>query len=442
MATDVAAAGAPVAEDKEPETKRARREEGAPEGRGVVDLPEGRGADAPFKRVPKRKVAILLAYNGARYQGIQRNAGAFTVEDELAPALLTAHAISRQNSNDLTKLWWTRAGRTDKGVHALANVIGFMCHLGDDEAPAAVAERVNAALPPHIRVLGARRVTKGFDARWLCTERSYEYHMPLAALRAPGSKADAAGLSADELETVNATLRAFLGSHTFHNYTTGLKVGAPQAWRYITSAQLTEPYTSAGGEPFVCLKLRGKSFLLHQIRKMVAVLVARARGRLDAELFKRTLGPDLVSLPMAPAAGLLMHGCHYEQYDNKWGGQDGREALALTPAEDAARQAFFREHLLGAVASAPVTVAFFAWLERIDRFVFSVTQPRAKAPAAAAAPSANADGAAAGDDDDVTDVVAAGPSHPPATATSTDDDALAQGGASEQPCNEDAAVDE
>ena len=70
-----------------------------------------------------------------------------------------------------------RAARTDKGVSAVGQVVSLKMMV----EPEGIIERINAALPPALCVLGMRRVTNGFDARKLCDKRRYEYVMPAFA---------------------------------------------------------------------------------------------------------------------------------------------------------------------------------------------------------------------------------------------------------------------
>lgn len=98
-------------------------------------------ADETGLRWKKERIAIVFGYIGARFQGLQRNPGAFTVEDELESAIFRAGGITsepsrqrgtrgaagstpsslppEQNVGDFHKIGWNRAARTDKGVHAM-----------------------------------------------------------------------------------------------------------------------------------------------------------------------------------------------------------------------------------------------------------------------------------------------------------------------------------
>lgn len=124
----------------------------------------------------KRKVALYLAYIGHGYQGMQKNPGAKTIEEDLFNAIHRAGGISEANADErgFQKVHWMRAARTDKGVSAVGQVVSLNMVLH----PPGIVDRMNAELPEQIRVLGHRRVTKGFDARKACDKRRYEYILP------------------------------------------------------------------------------------------------------------------------------------------------------------------------------------------------------------------------------------------------------------------------
>ena len=221
--------------------------------------PKRRGApeaaSAPGKRprlAAKRKVALLVAYNGSRYQGLQRNPGADAIEDVLERALHAVGAISDDNVGTLQKISWSRAGRTDKGVHAVGQIISAKLMLlggervdgheavdGDDVDTAPTLAALNEELARRcddVRVLGIARVTNKFCAHTGCTSREYEYLIPAYCLRPPDPailKTDVdigraitqearegdRPLSKEEVERVNAALSILQGTHNFHNFT-------------------------------------------------------------------------------------------------------------------------------------------------------------------------------------------------------------------------------
>eukprot|EP01138_Halocafeteria_seosinensis_P004212 gb/GECG01004307.1/.p1 GENE.gb/GECG01004307.1/~~gb/GECG01004307.1/.p1 ORF type:complete len:544 (+),score=73.60 gb/GECG01004307.1/:1-1632(+) len=133
-------------------------------------------------KTPKHKYAILFGYIGTGYQGMQKNPGAHTVEDVVEKALYDAGFIEEENYGKLAKIDWSRAARTDKGVHAAGQCVSAKLRIPEDNLDNAV-EEVNKHLPEQIRVLDFHRVTKGFNAKNFCYERQYEYLLPTFVLR-------------------------------------------------------------------------------------------------------------------------------------------------------------------------------------------------------------------------------------------------------------------
>lgn len=133
------------------------------------------GRARPRKR---RKIAMLLAYCGAGYQGMQKNPGAVTIEGLLEAALSKAGAMPENYDGNPRKVDWMRAARTDKGVSAVGQVVSGLFYID----PPGFVERINAHLPKQIRLLGYKRVTPTFSAKKFCDRRRYEYVIPIFAL--------------------------------------------------------------------------------------------------------------------------------------------------------------------------------------------------------------------------------------------------------------------
>lgn len=87
----------------------------------------------------------------------------------------------------------------------------------------------------------------------------------------------------------------------------------PSAKRFIMSFTCSEPFVSPQGLEFLTLKVKGQSFMLHQIRKMVGVLIAIIRGHTSVETLEKALGEERLDLPMAPGLGLVLDTVHYDR---------------------------------------------------------------------------------------------------------------------------------
>lgn len=162
------------------------------------------------KRLPKRKVAVMIGYCGTGYHGMQYNPPNPTIESELFRAFSEAGAISKDNSTDLSKNGFMRAARTDKGVHAGGNLISLKLIIEDPD----IKQKINDKLPEGIRVWDIERVNKAFDCRKMCGSRWYEYLLPTYALLGPKpgsllyenivkSKEEYPGVVADDEDSIN-----------------------------------------------------------------------------------------------------------------------------------------------------------------------------------------------------------------------------------------------
>lgn len=76
----------------------------------------------PSERIKRKKTAILLAYSGSNYYGMQRNPGMKTIEEELFKAMLKQKWITDDSFEQVQNVCFQRAARTDKGVSAARQV--------------------------------------------------------------------------------------------------------------------------------------------------------------------------------------------------------------------------------------------------------------------------------------------------------------------------------
>ncbi|HTX60955.1 MAG TPA: tRNA pseudouridine(38-40) synthase TruA, partial [Methanobacterium sp.] len=113
-----------------------------------------------------KRVALKIAYLGSDYYGFQRQPGLKTVEGEILEALEETGMVE-----DVDKCGFGLAGRTDRGVHALGNVISF---LTEEKVQ---INQINDSLPHSIRILAQAKVSLQFKARY-AQQRHYRYLWP------------------------------------------------------------------------------------------------------------------------------------------------------------------------------------------------------------------------------------------------------------------------
>ncbi|XP_046386902.1 tRNA pseudouridine synthase A isoform X2 [Ischnura elegans] len=311
-----------------------------------VDSSAQEAAEEPknpkLEKVKRKKMAVLLAYSGSGYLGMQRNPGMKTIEEELLGAMKTANLISDEAYEHPQEVQFQRAARTDKGVSAARQIVSLKLPC---EGP--VVESINKLLPSQIRVMGMKRVTKGFNSKSACDARTYSYMLPTFALDPsvlphassedsqqsklqpsppPPGLIEDFRLSPEALDRVNEVLKLFQGTHNFHNFTSRKKPLDPSAQRYIISMKCGEPEMYENIE-FSTIIVKGQSFMLHQIRKMVGLAIAVLRGLTPATTIAKAWKTDRIDIPVAPSLGLVLEEVHYDKYNRKFGNDGMHDAL-------------------------------------------------------------------------------------------------------------------
>ncbi len=280
---------------------------------------------------------LTLAYDGTDFHGWQIQPGESTIQGELQSALgrIVGESPLPQGS-----------GRTDAGVHALAQVASFA--LQARIPPANLVRALNRTLPGSIRILTAEIVPESFHARHSAAAKTYEYRvLPiepachqicppfLARYVYPFSwPVNLAGL--------NAAAAAFLGEHDFRSFAASDPDLATRSHDSVESAPIQiQPrgpqrrvlvdgveartairtiYSSAWHEQIVdgfrllIYRVRGNGFLHHMVRNLAGTMLDVARGYMSLEDIPTILAAHDRSLagPTAPARGLFLHSVEYD----------------------------------------------------------------------------------------------------------------------------------
>ncbi len=242
-----------------------------------------------------------LAYDGTAYQGFQRQSGDIpTIQGavEQAIALVSGQQVSISG-----------AGRTDTGVHASGQVIGFDVEW--THADQALLRAINFHLPPDIALQSIRQ-QPGFHPRYDAISRLYRYRVLIAPQRQPLLLTRAwqmwNGLDGDLMEQAS---KLFLGEKDFAalgNPTQG-EVTIRTVYRSEWSSQQTELGT------LWTYTVEANGFLQHMVRRMVAMLVQVGQKRMTLERFEQLLDrAKLVeALAIAPPQGLTLEVVRYNE---------------------------------------------------------------------------------------------------------------------------------
>ncbi|XP_012281540.1 tRNA pseudouridine synthase A isoform X2 [Orussus abietinus] len=342
-------------------------------------------------RVKRRNYALLLAYLGKNYAGMQRNPGMKTIDEELINALLKADLITNEAFDMIQTIQYQRAARTDKGVSAVRQVVSV-------KLPENVCKNVlNGFLPDDIKVFGIKRVTKGFNSKSHCSGRTYTYTLPTYSfapessnipprdvdidarmkelLTIDGKPLQEYRISADIIARIVSSLKIYEGTHNFHNFTSKVKPLDPRAQRYIIETSCSEPFISDSME-FITLEIKGQSFMLHQIRKMVALVISVVRNIIREEIISEAFTPPKLDLPMAPSLGLVLQRVHYDGYNKRYGSDGIHETLDWTECDEEITK-FTKDYILKHITETEKREnAILSWLATLPSHKFSVREER------------------------------------------------------------------
>lgn len=126
-------------------------------------------------------------------------------------------------------------------------------------------------------------------------------------------------LSDEDLKRLQTILNDYLGTHSFHNFTSKLNYDDSNSWRHIEEIKVVrvDPNQIKENLKLIKIVIKGQSFLLHQIRKMVALAIEIFRGTAPSNAIKLCFLPDKFSIHLAPSQGLLLDRVFYNSYNIK-----------------------------------------------------------------------------------------------------------------------------
>jgi tRNA pseudouridine38-40 synthase len=273
--------------------------------------------------VPNLK--LILSYDGADFAGWQVQPGRSTVQGTLASAIgrLTGENVLPHGS-----------GRTDAGVHALAQVASFTT------ASAIPAENwlraLNDILPPAIRVLDVTEAAPDFHARKSAHAKTYRYRILRAAICPPflARYVWHYPYPLDE-SAMMATAGVIVGEHDFTSFAavdpervkriaagdsaspgnsesdTSTSIDLPTHVTTNVRTVFSSNWTREGDE--LIYTVRGSGFLHHMVRNLVGTFLLIGKGTVTREDFGRILDARerTAAGPTAPASGLYLVAVEY-----------------------------------------------------------------------------------------------------------------------------------
>ncbi|PAA49516.1 hypothetical protein BOX15_Mlig025435g1 [Macrostomum lignano] len=324
------------------ESKQAKLASDSNNDAAVAATGNTRNCTINRRRGDVKKAILMLMYSGSGYYGMQRNTGFDTIEGALFDSLLAGGHITEEEYLSPGKLQFQRASKTDKGVSALAQVVSMKLNLSDADS---LKADVNSRLPTQIRLLDVFRTTKNFNCKARVNHREYAYICPSYAFASKSRPIDITyRIDSTQLELLRSCLSRYKGTKNYYNFTSGRPPGDASCNRYIIDFTVGEPFEYRDAE-FVELRVRGQSFMLHQIRKMVGLAIAIVKGYCRLEAMDAVFTYKRMDVPKAPGLGLLLNKIHYGAYNEKYAAELGYSTVDWDRFE-AERSEFKSSHIL------------------------------------------------------------------------------------------------
>jgi tRNA pseudouridine38-40 synthase len=243
----------------------------------------------------RSRLKLIVSYDGASFSGWQSQANGNTIQDRLENAFqrICSEAVRVHG-----------AGRTDAGVHALAQC----AHVDLPNRrykPDRWVSALNGLLPPTIRVLRCGFVSEAFHARFSAKGKTYRYRIWNAAVLPPFESGRAWHVvSPLDFDGMVTAAKGFCGKHDFVSFSANRGTAETNTVRIISAIRLRR----AG--PRISMEFEGDGFLYKMVRMMAGTLVRIGLHQLSQHEIKARLANPRKTIARgrtaAPANGLFL----------------------------------------------------------------------------------------------------------------------------------------
>jgi tRNA pseudouridine38-40 synthase len=240
------------------------------------------------------RLLLTLQYLGTRYAGWQSQANAIAIQTVVEEVLAKLY-------NEPVRI--EGAGRTDSGVHALAQRAHFNAPF--PIPPRGLLMGMNDLLPRDIRVTRAEVVADDFHCRFDAKSKTYAYHIWNAEVMDVFRWETHAHVAKKlDIALMREAARPLIGTHDFKSFT----VIEPE----VSSTTRTIESIEVAHDDAIVIRVSADGFLRTMVRRIAGSLIEIGRGKLDAGAIARALEPELETARWkAPAKGLVLEEIRY-----------------------------------------------------------------------------------------------------------------------------------
>lgn len=219
-----------------------------------------------------RNFKVVISYNGVNFNGYQKQSNLRSVQGEIERVLSKVHHYEVKSFG---------AGRTDKGVHALAQVFNFESELGMSANE--YKKAFNSLLPSDIYVKSVEEVDLSFHSRYSAKSKEYQYIL---------NEGEYNVLEKDyvwqlnkrlDLNKMKSASKLFLGEHDFRNFCTSEEERVKDYIRTIENIDIERV------DDRLIFTFKGNGFLRYMVRMIVAILVEIGKDRKDISFIEERL---------------------------------------------------------------------------------------------------------------------------------------------------------
>lgn len=248
----------------------------------------------------ERNIALCFEYDGTAFIGSQWQVTGRSVQAELEAAWTRLTGETQR---------FQLAGRTDTGVHALAQVAN--APTATNHTLNTIVRALNALTSSDLSIHAAWEMPAGFNARFSARQRTYRYLLDVAATPAATLRSRATYIDRPlDLKAMDLALTYLVGEHDFRAFAGAGQPGSTV--RTISTASL-EPQTIMG-RPLVGIVISANGFLRHMMRNMIGTLLMVGHNQITPQGFAAILESEdrRQAGPTAPPHGLYLETISYD----------------------------------------------------------------------------------------------------------------------------------